>query len=111
MDISDLLKQGNMGNISPEKLNFLMQFANQNHSGNAKEMASELSQAASTAKKEGIEFSENERDMMINILKQNMSEEERKREWEQKWERNRKEKNSREKNRKGTRGISRNNFL
>ena len=70
MDISDLLKQGNMGNISPEKLNFLMQFANQNHSGNAKEMASELSQAASTAKKEG--------DMMINILKQNMSEEERK---------------------------------
>ena len=32
-------------------------------------------------------------------------------EWEQKWERNRKEKNSREKNRKGTRGISRNNFL
>ena len=78
MDISDLLKQGNMGNISPEKLNFLMQFANQNHSGNAKEMASELSQAASTAKKEGIEFSENERDMMINILKQNMSEEERK---------------------------------
>ena len=76
MDISDLLKQGNMGNISPEKLNFLMQFANQNHSGNAKEMASELSQAASTAKKEGIEFYE--RDMMINILKQNMSEEERK---------------------------------
>ena len=78
MDISDLLKQGNMGNISPEKLNFLMQYANQNHSGIAKEMASELSQAASTAKKEGIEFSENERDMMINILKQNMSEEERK---------------------------------
>ena len=78
MDISDLLKQGNMGNISPEKLNFLMQFANQNQSGNAKEMSSELSHASSTAKKEGIEFSENERDMMINILKQNMSEEERK---------------------------------
>ena len=78
MDISDLLKQGNMGNISAEKLNFLMQFANQIHSGYAKEMASELSQDASTAKKEGIEFSENERDMMINILKQNMSEEERK---------------------------------
>ena len=72
MDISDLLKQGNMGNISPEKLNFLMQFANQNHSGNAKEMASELSQAASTAKKEGIEFSENERkktDMILSLMK------------------------------------------
>lgn len=75
MDISDLLKQGN---ISPEKLNFLMQFANQKHSNNAKEMASELSKAASTAKNEGIEFSDTERDMMIEILKQSMSEEERK---------------------------------
>ena len=43
--------------------------------------------------------------------KRHKEQEERKREWEQKWERNRKEKNSREKNRKGTRGISRNNFL
>ena len=49
MHISDLLKQGNMGNISTEELYFLMQFANQNHSGNAKEMASELSQAATSA--------------------------------------------------------------
>ena len=40
MDISDLLKQGNMGNISPEKLKFLIQYANQNHYGNAKEMES-----------------------------------------------------------------------
>lgn len=39
--------------------------------------------------------------------KRHKEQEERKREWE----RNRKEKNSREKNRKGTRGISRNNFL
>ncbi len=75
MDISDLLKQGN---IPPEKLNFLLQFANQQHSGNAREMASELTKAASTAKSEGIEFSETERDLMIDILKQNMSEEERK---------------------------------
>lgn len=75
MDISDLLKQGN---IPPEKLNFLLQFANQQHSNNAKEMASELTKAASTAKNEGIEFSETERDLMIDILKQNMSEEERK---------------------------------
>lgn len=78
MDISDLLKQGNMGNISPEKLNFLMQFANQQHSNNAREMASELTKAASSAKSNGIEFSESERDFMIDILKQNMSEEERK---------------------------------
>ncbi|MCI8327368.1 MAG: hypothetical protein HFI37_06300 [Lachnospiraceae bacterium] len=75
MDISDLLKQGN---LSPEKLDFLMQFANQQHSKNAKEMASELTKAASTAKSSGIEFSETERDLLINILKQSMSEEERK---------------------------------
>ena len=56
MDISDLLKQGNMGNISPEKLNFLMQFANQNHSGNAKEMASELSQVSLPPKRKGLSF-------------------------------------------------------
>lgn len=75
MDFSNLLKQGN---IPPEKLNFLLQFANQQHSNNAKEMASELSKAASTAKNQGIEFSESERDLMIDLLKQNMSEEERK---------------------------------
>lgn len=75
MDFSNLLKQGN---IPPEKLNFLLQFANQQHSGNAKEMASELSKAASSAKSQGIEFSESERDLMIDLLKQNMSEEERK---------------------------------
>lgn len=75
MDISNLLKQGN---IPPEKLNFLMQFANQQHSNNAKDMASELTQAASNAKQNGIEFSETERDLLIDILKQNMSEEERK---------------------------------
>jgi len=78
MDISDLLKQGNMGNISPEKLNFLLQFANQQHPQNAKDMASELTKAAGTAKSNGIEFSSSERDLMIDILKQNMSEEEQK---------------------------------
>ena len=54
-----------------------MQFANQNHSGNAKEMASSFRRLL-LPQKGRIEFSENERDMMINILKQNMSEEERK---------------------------------
>lgn len=66
-----------MGGISPEKLNFLLQFANQQHSGNAREMASELTKAASAAKSSGIEFSDSERDLMIDILKQNMSDEER----------------------------------
>ena len=45
--------------ISPEKLEFLMKFASQNN-----------------AKQEGISFTPNETDLIIEILKQNMSPEE-----------------------------------
>lgn len=66
----------NHANISPEKLNFLMQFAAQNKSGNAKEMSNMILGAVGNAKKEGIEFTPNETNMLIEILKQNMSPEE-----------------------------------
>ena len=56
MDISDLLKQGNMGNISPEKLNFLMQFANQNHSGNAKKWHPSFRRLLLPQKRKGLNF-------------------------------------------------------
>lgn len=67
---------GDMSSISPEKLNFLMQFAQQNKSGNAKEMSNMIMSAVSSAKKEGIQFSPDETDMIIEILKQNMTPEE-----------------------------------
>lgn len=73
MDISNLLNNSNLGNIPPEKLNFLLQFANREHGDTAKSMASDLSSAVSDAKKRGITFSDSERDLMIQILKQNMS--------------------------------------
>ena len=66
----------NFANISPEKLNFLMNFAAQNKSGNAKEMSNMILGAMNNAKKEGIQFTPNETDMIIEILKQNMSPEE-----------------------------------
>ncbi len=66
----------NFANISPEKLNFLMNFAAQNKSGNAKEMSSMIMGAVNNAKKEGIQFTPNETDLIIEILKQNMSPEE-----------------------------------
>lgn len=66
----------NFKNISPEKLNFLMNFAAQNKSGNAKEMSNMILGAMNNAKKEGIQFTPNETDLIIEILKQNMSPEE-----------------------------------
>ena len=66
----------NNSGISPERIKFLMQFAAQNKSGNAKEMSNMILGAMNNAKKEGIQFTPNETDMVIEILKQNMSPEE-----------------------------------
>ena len=76
MDFDFLKNNENFKNISPEKINFLMQFAAQNKSGNAKEMSNMILGAMNNAKKEGIQFTPNETDMIIEILKQNMSPEE-----------------------------------
>lgn len=76
----DFLK-GNpaLNNISPEKLQFLMDFAanNQGGGGDAKSMASVLMNASSNAKKQGMTFSNTETELLLEIFKQNMSEEER----------------------------------
>lgn len=76
MDFDFLKNNANLSDISPEKLNFLMQFAAQNKSGNAKEMSNMILGAVNDAKKEGIQFTPNETDLIIEILKQNMSPEE-----------------------------------
>lgn len=76
MDFDFFKNNEQFANISPEKLNFLMQFAAQNKSGNAKEMSNMIMGAVNNAKKEGIQFTPNETDLIIEILKQNMSPEE-----------------------------------
>lgn len=76
MDYDFLKNNANLSDISPEKLNFLMQFAAQNKTGNAKEMSNMIMGAVNSAKQEGIQFTPNETDMIIEILKQNMSPEE-----------------------------------
>lgn len=76
MDFDFLKNNADLQGISPEKLNFLLQFAAQNKSGNAKEMSNMVMGAVNAAKKEGIQFSPNETDLIIEILKQNMSPEE-----------------------------------
>lgn len=59
--------------IDPQKLQFLMNFANSHPAGNAKQMASAMMSAASTAKKDGMEFTPDETTLLIELLKQNMS--------------------------------------
>lgn len=76
MDANFFNNNDKFANISPEKLNFLMQFAAQNKSGDAKEMSNMMMGAVNAAKKEGIQFTPNETDLIIEVLKQNMSPEE-----------------------------------
>ncbi len=65
--------------ISPEKLQFLMNFANANKPTNTKDMAPFLMSAMQDAKQEGVSFSPDETDLIIEVLKQNMSPEEQRR--------------------------------
>ena len=73
MDFDFMKNNENFKDISPEKLNFLMQFAAQNKSNNAKEMSNMTMGAVSAAKQEGIQFSPTETDLIIEVLKQNMT--------------------------------------
>lgn len=79
MNPDDLLNNPQLQNISPEKLALLMELAKNNSStGSPQEMAASLKNASETAQKEGINFSSNERDMIIDVLKQGMSPQEQK---------------------------------
>lgn len=80
MNPADLLNNPQLQNISPEKLSLLMELAQNNASSNGspKDMAASLKNASETAKKEGMDFSSGERDMIIEVLKQNMPPQEQK---------------------------------
>ena len=62
--------------IPQEKQEFLKNFAAQQPSGNANDLAKQLSSAAFDAKQKGLSFSNMETTLLINMLKQNMSMEE-----------------------------------
>ena len=76
MDFDYLKNNANFANISPEKMNFLMNFAAQNKSGNAQDMSNMIMGAVNNAKQAGISFTPNETDLIVEVLKQNMSPEE-----------------------------------
>ncbi len=63
-------------NLSPEKLQFLMNFANMKKPTQMQEMMPFLLSSMNQAKKENISFTPSESDLLIEMLKQNMSPEE-----------------------------------
>lgn len=63
-------------NISQEKLNFLMNFANAKKPAKMQEMIPFLMSSVNQAKKDNIQFTSSESDLLIEILKQNLSPEE-----------------------------------
>lgn len=63
-------------NLSPEKLSLLMNFANSKKPTEMKDMMPFLLGTLSSAKKQNIQFTMPETELMISILKQSMSPEE-----------------------------------
>ncbi|MCC8029510.1 MAG: hypothetical protein LIO75_06930 [Lachnospiraceae bacterium] len=77
MNNDELKNNAAFQNLSPEKLQFLMSFMNQKKSNNAKDMMAILTAFSGKAKNQGIRFSDNETDFIIEHLKESMSPEER----------------------------------
>lgn len=65
-----------LSNMSPEKLQFLMNFATSDKPTDMKQMMPFLLSTINTAKANNIQFTDPETELLITILKQNMSEEE-----------------------------------
>lgn len=60
-------------NLSPEKLNFLMNFANTKKPAQMQEMMPFLLSSMNQAKNQNIQFTPNESNFLIDMLKQNLS--------------------------------------
>lgn len=76
MTFEELNQNPLLKGMAPDKLQFLLNFASANKPTDMKEMAPFLLKTISQAKSQNIQFSENEADLLIGLLKQNMSEEE-----------------------------------
>lgn len=65
-------------NLTPEKLQFLSNFANAKKPSKMQEMMPFLMASMNQAKKDNIQFTPSESDLLIELLKQNLSPEEAK---------------------------------
>ncbi len=78
MNFDQIFNAQNTNGIAPEKLAFLKAMAARQSGGNANDMMAALMSASNSAQKQGISFSEPERDMMLEILLKNLSPQEEK---------------------------------
>lgn len=76
MDYDFLQNNPLLQNMSPEKLQFLINFATAKKPVTINEMMPFMLNSISSAKKEHIQFTQPESELLIQILKQNMSPEE-----------------------------------
>lgn len=63
-------------NMEPDKLQFLMNFASSQKPNNMKDMMPFLLSSMNSAKSKNIQFTDPETELLVEILKQNMSPEE-----------------------------------
>lgn len=76
MDYNFLNNNPMLKNMSPEKLQFLMNFAGSQKPTDIKDMMPFLLGTMNSAKEKNIQFTTPETELLVQILKQNMSEEE-----------------------------------
>lgn len=76
MNFDDIFNAQNTNGISPEKLAFLKAMSNKPTGNNARDMMAALMAVSNSAQKQGVSFTDSERDMMLEILLNNLSPEE-----------------------------------
>lgn len=72
MNFDDVFNAQNTNGISPEKLAFLKAMTKKQTGNNAQDMMAALMSISNTAQKEGVTFSESERDLMLELLINNL---------------------------------------
>lgn len=78
MNFDDIFNEKNTGGISPEKLAFLKAMAGKQTGGSAQDMMAALMSISGAARKEGVTFDDSERDLLLELLLNSLSPEERK---------------------------------
>lgn len=76
MNNNDWMKSPNLKGISQEKLSLLTTLLSQAQNKSQNELIPFFLAATQKANSQGISFNENETDLILNVLKQNMSKEE-----------------------------------
>lgn len=76
MRSNDWMRDPKLKGISPEKLNLLTALLSQANGKSQNELIPFFLAATQKANAQGVSFNENETDMILNVLKQNMSKEE-----------------------------------